>query len=381
MKSKKAEINSVIFIIIISVLIFSAIIFFSFQQIKKINERNIQIDIFNFEKTLGNLIKEQQASSYGSVSEKSLSLSDSVDKVCFVDRENEINEFTNINLNSDIQIYTDKNIFFYPSAVNPIDIELFSLQENPLCIRTLNGKINLRFVNTGNKTMIEAQNENQKAVDCVNLNYNGNSAEKMDIVFLGYDYNGNDFNEDVNDYINNIFLQSEPYKSNSDKFNFYRIDSANLDCNMDIGYIQCNDFQLKSIASNCPNDYVFVLVNRNKILNFAKPIRSSAIANTAKINTADNKLVLMHEFGHAFGKLADEYKIDYVQTFNLNDYKNCDYDELCINLENNEGCFSECSMENYYRGTEKSIMRNYDEINVYGSVDENLLKKRVEVYP
>ena len=68
-------------------------------------------------------------------------------------------------------------------------------------------------------------------------------------------------------------------------------------------------------------------MQKTVITDMIKPVRSSAIGNIAKINIADKPFVLVHEFGHSFGDLADEYVDEkyYSQVaFDVSDYANCD---------------------------------------------------------
>jgi len=374
---KKAQ--SHILIYIISLLIITLIIFFSLKQAENINKKRNQFEILNFKTTLQNIITKQKYASYNSIAEKNIFCPSETELICFVDREKPFNEFTNIKLSSDIQVYKDKNTFFYPKNILPINLEGFSLKENPLCVKKQGNSINLKFINKGNTTLISSTS---KIIECTNLIYNGNPKQKIDIVFLGYNYkNKEKFFSDTNYYINNIFLKTKPFSENKDLFNFYLVDNSDLICTISQGFIRCDDFKLKKTASNCPNDFIIVLFNRAKMLDSINPIRSSAIANVAKINTADRPLVLMHEFGHIFGKLADEYVDEsyYTGIFIVNDYPNCDYPS-CNKLKNKQGCFQGCSLNQYFRGTEKSIMRDYYKTDEYGSVDDFILSKKMEVY-
>jgi hypothetical protein len=126
-----------------------------------------------------------------------------------------------------------------------------------------------------------------------------------------------------------------------------------------------------------------VLVDRSKIKDFIRPVRSSAISNIAKINTADRPYVLIHEFGHSFGDLADEYVDEayYSQVdFNANHYANCDYTP-CVSWKgmDNTSCYQGCSLRRYYRPTQESVMRSLDS-STFGPVNERELLKRLLFY-
>ena len=209
--------------------------------------------------------------------------------------------------------------------------------------------------------------------DCIAIKEDG----EISIVFLSYGYKDqNNFFSDVNDYVygENGFLAIEPFKENKDKLSFYAIATDDVVCNIEDKTFICDDRSTKKIASKCPHNYIFVLADRNKFLDFVEPIRSSAYLNLASINTADNKLVVLHEFGHLFGGLADEYVEKGIE-ISPEEFPNCDYQE-CNKWNNfsNTGCFKGCSKTNYYRSIETGIMRNYLKSNTFGEWNKWILK-------
>ena len=72
--------------------------------------------------------------------------------------------------------------------------------------------------------------------------------------------------------MNNILLEFEPFTKFRDKFNFYRIDDAKIDCEIK-EFIKCDQYHTKLAASGCPNDYIFLLVARNAVKDFLKPVK------------------------------------------------------------------------------------------------------------
>ena len=366
----------------ISMIVFIAfLLIFSTKAINNIKTTAKQTEIKNFVISLRSAL-EEMSYNFGSVKELALSLPIDVSSVCFVDSSKKINPLINNKLNIQINKFPDKNLFLSPSSESyPYHIGYIKLQENenPLCIKTVNGKIRLKLTGRGNTTSVTASNPSDKEVDCVSLLYNGDPNDKVDIVFLAYNYDKTeDFTSEVNDYINNVFLKTEPFKSNKKKINFYMIDEF-VDMGCDIkGYLDCNEFKVKQLASQCPNDYIFVLGKRNKALDLLSPVRSSAYSNIAHINTADNKKVLLHEFGHVFGGLADEYVDEnYYAGFNAAQYPNCDLNDKCPEKWKNLSarCFIGCSTNKFSRGTKTSIMRDFTKTDSYGVVDENIIKK------
>lgn len=220
-------------------------------------------------------------------------------------------------------------------------------------------------------------NDVQKSVrgeDCISLYEPSQSLRS--VVFLSYGYNQKeDFLGDVWGYVNGTYgiLELEPFSASNKKLNFYAIFSDKVVCGVEDDTLVCDDETVKRISLSCPNDYIFILGARNNFLNFINPIRSSSYINLASINTADHKFVVAHEFGHIFGRLADEY-VEVGLDFSANAYKNCDL-EGCPKWRNfiGAGCFRGCGSINLYRSTDKGIMKNYFESDTYGDYNQWLL--------
>lgn len=364
-------------------LIFTAVILlWGLSQIQKTEKAIKSAEIDNFIITLNNNLKEQSLRSYGSVKELSFALPANVGYLCFIDKKKEYDIFADIELNALKEIYTDKNVFFFPQRYFPSSIEKFELDENPLCIRAVNGKIKLRLTARANAALISSADVSDEKKECASIVYNGNPENKIDIVFLGYGYdNINDFSEDTSRYINNIFIKTEPFSKNKDLFNFYRIDDfGSLNCDIK-NYIRCDDYKTKLIASFCPNDFIIVLADRSMIKDMLSPVRSAAFSNNAFINTADDEFVLMHEFGHIFSKLADEYVDEnYYKDFDIVEFPNCDTAGCSKWQFITDSCFKGCSLNSFYRSSENSIMRNYYKSKDFGILNENIINEKIGAY-
>lgn len=217
----------------------------------------------------------------------------------------------------------------------------------------------------------------QKSVsgkDCITL-YEG-GINSRGVVFLSYGYSTKeDFLDDALRYVNdtNGILDVKPFSDNKNKLGFYAVFSDKVVCGIEDSTLVCDDQDAKTLTLSCPNDYIFVLGARNNFLNFIKPIRSSSYVNLASINTADHRLVVTHEFGHIFGRLADEY-VEAGLDYSVNAYKNCDR-EGCNKWKDLGfgGCFRGCGSINLYRSTDNGIMKNYFESDTYGEYNEWLL--------
>lgn len=223
--------------------------------------------------------------------------------------------------------------------------------------------------------------KNSPDSDCTTIKKS--ESREFNIAFLSYKYNSNeDFMKMVNSYVygNNGFNNVEPFRSNFDKLSFYAVFSSSVMCNVEEGTLICDDYSAKRIASKCPNDFIFVLADRNSFVDALSPIRSSAYLNLASINTADHELVVLHEFAHLFGRLVDEYTDDIsYKGLGLRNAPNCDNKE-CKKWEDFKytECLKGCAISTYYRSKDFTIMRNYFKSNSFGAYNEWLLNKSLQ---
>lgn len=373
--------NALFAIVAILILIFGA------TQIIKWRQTSKEIELVNLVSTLQNVIKKHSLTSYGTVDEKTIALPPEIETLCLVDRSKNISPYVNCNLNYEMNKYEDKNVFFEPfGKIQPIWVNNLELgdSENPLCLKTIKGTARLSLTSSFNKSLVSTFRPSDKEIDCVSVLYNSNPNNSIDIVFLGYGYNKfDDFALDVNRNVE-LFLKTEPFKSNKEKINFYRIDKLE-DISCEVGdWIKCDEFSVKKLASYCPNDYIIILVDRNKVKDLLSPVRSSAVSGMEKINTADNDLVVLHEFGHIFGGLADEYVDEkYYEYLNFNpmDYPNCDTPPDCNKWGglNGTGCFGGCSLGKFSRSTANSLMRSLS-TEKFGPLNEGVLINKLNIY-
>ena len=171
---------------------------------------------------------------------------------------------------------------------------------------------------------------------CKTLEYNGKN--KINVVFFAP-------KEKVLEY-SNILLGSSPFKEDTNSFNIFYIDSYQPECQIYKGIaLLCYSKNLIKTASSCPNDYIIVIQDKNAT------IRSSAYINTISINSNNEKNVVLHEFGHAFAGLADEYTPATLPKNAPNCVSNCSQFGIY------KDCFQGCSKENYYRSMDSGLMR------------------------
>lgn len=156
---------------------------------------------------------------------------------------------------------------------------------------------------------------------------NGDPAKKIDIVFIADGYTAQEvqkFKSDVKKFTDALFSE-EPFKKNKHNFNIRAVISISEDSGTDIPganiwkntianssfytfgierYLTSqNHKSVRDIAALVPYDQIVVLVNTLKY-------GGGGFYNFFNLFSADNKLsgkVFVHEFGHGFGGLADEY--------------------------------------------------------------------------
>ncbi len=156
---------------------------------------------------------------------------------------------------------------------------------------------------------------------------NGPVSEKVDIVFLADGYTETEmvkFRADA-DRMVGYFFSNSPFKENKDKFNFWIVESPSAESGTDFPkdkiykntiinssfstfdvdrYLMTYDIKtVRDLAANVPYDQIIILVNSNVY-------GGGGVYNYYSITSVDDSFsdfVLVHEFGHGFGCLADEY--------------------------------------------------------------------------
>ena len=163
--------------------------------------------------------------------------------------------------------------------------------------------------------------------------YNGNPEKHVDIVILPEGYTKKEmkkFRSDVKHFIHVMFSLS-PYRENREKFSIYYVIAPSPESGIDIPedgkysqslfdfsygsfgisryVLSFNNKMIRDVASVVPYDQIYVIVNSPKyggggIFNLYA-VCYNKYAPGKSSNLAD--YVFLHEFGHTFGGLADEY--------------------------------------------------------------------------
>lgn len=155
----------------------------------------------------------------------------------------------------------------------------------------------------------------------------GHPHEKVDAVFLAEGYQAEEetkLKKDL-DRLVKVFFSQEPYKSLKNKFNIYGVFKPSaesgcdepgygifkqtaLGCSFDSfgseRYLLTEDNRrVRDLAANAPYDTILIMVNHNRY-------GGGGLYNLYCTFTTDNQwyeYLMLHEFGHSFTGLADEY--------------------------------------------------------------------------
>lgn len=167
----------------------------------------------------------------------------------------------------------------------------------------------------------------QSALPYRYLHQGGDSKECIDVVILAEGYTQKEmktFYEDARIATEEI-LSYEPFKSHADKFNFIAVESISKDSNVSVPQDEAwretavgsnfltfymdryltsgNVYAMYDLATNIPCEHFIILANTDTY-------GGGGIYNSYTLTTAHHSAfrpVVVHEFGHSFGGLGDEY--------------------------------------------------------------------------
>ena len=195
-----------------------------------------------------------------------------------------------------------------------------------------------KYINPGDYFIIR---EKAHPIPFVAIKETGDPANRVDIAFIAEGYATEEMPKFVKDAqrISDYFFTVRPYSDYINKFNIYAIESPSDESGVDIPgkgvYINTSagssfyTFNMEryltspetrtvyDIAANVPYDVIFILVNSAKY-------GGGGFFNHFGESTVDNwlsNIVAIHEFGHTFAGLADEYytsEITYSDFYKLN---------------------------------------------------------------
>ncbi len=188
-----------------------------------------------------------------------------------------------------------------------------------------------------NPTNYFIQKEQKYNFNVVQVLNNGNHNTKVDIVFIPDGYTKDEmekFKKDVDKFSKALF-KYEPFKKYKKNFNIWAVEAPSQESGTDIPgekvwkntivnsnfytfdserYLTTSDMEtLHDLSSLAPCDQIYILVNTAKY-------GGGGIYNFYNLTCSDHyasELVFVHELGHGFGALADEY---WTSETSYNDY-------------------------------------------------------------
>lgn len=231
---------------------------------------------------------------------------------------------------------------------------------------------------------------------CLNILFNGPTSSKLDLLFVGDGFdNYEDMKEEVKRLIDydansgyNGLMSVEPFKSTKQKFNAWVIKAPDYkyDC---VGDFPCepDTSHVAVYEAKCPQKDYTIVVSKKPYRSFAF-FNGPAFTSIMKEASENRGRLILHEFGHSFGLLRDEYTENGMRddpgTPNCApNVKTAEqwWENLRINYENLD-YFQGCSYtEDNVRPTKNSIMRQQRHLkDDYGPVNERFLLKRLGAY-
>lgn len=228
----------------------------------------------------------------------------------------------------------------FPSPKKPVILKIYSRSWEGIFEEIFNYEIEPNEYNINSEII---------KFPCIKILDNGDPATKVDLVFLAEGYTESEmdkFEADAKRFIDYMFL-FEPYSSSKDKFNIWLVKSNSEESGTDIPgdgiykntvlnsnfytfgserYLTTEDyFAVRNIAANVPCDDICILVNSEKY-------GGGGIYNYYCISSVDHALsneVFIHELGHSFAGLGDEY---YNSSTAYNDFFNLEIEPWQPNL-------------------------------------------------
>lgn len=240
---------------------------------------------------------------------------------------------------------------------------------------------------------------------CIPIQISGFSDNMFDIAFIGSGFTSID---EVKSLVSEIvdkngtnggLFSVEPFRSNKSKINVWLVNWVGT---MSDIYTQTD--VLTSLNCGASTGYrkpeVVVLLSKNPSF-WPHSFRSSGqiyLSDAGGVfeNTSDWQIMFIHELGHAFGGLADEYLLSPEEAQQIISYygtgPNCDSSfsgsenvscpkwSWAENVSNDAGCYAGCTASYLYRPSWNSVMRDPWHDRTFNAVGERRLAEFLEVY-
>ncbi len=201
--------------------------------------------------------------------------------------------------------------------------------------------------------------------------------DHLDVVFVGSNFaNDTPFNDYVDKTYRGLFTV-QPFARNSGKFNIWRLDTRqDLSCvTKEPRIFECDRNKITAAASTCPNDVIVVVVNNNEW-------RGAGFKNEnlVYLGMGVPTDAFVHELGHAFAGLDDEYLYEGTDPYQPEESPNCDTVAVCPKFAGTSTaeCKNGCGFANRYRSIDTGMMRILG--HPFGPFDEKIIEQKLSRY-
>lgn len=221
---------------------------------------------------------------------------------------------------------------------------------------------------------------------------------KFHILIIASGFNAGNMGDFINkaETIKNFLLSKEPFKFYSSNISVHIYDNlADLECDSGCNGINrllcCNSSKVISAAASSGNLYDEIIVIHNTTTysgggyrDYSDGYKFNSYNSYSMIYSGDlSDVMALHEFGHSFGNLCDEYSYTsegYIYSPCVNCRDTCNI-WSSITSACQQGCSAE---ENYYR-PEDSIMISFDypdfnSVSLYSTYSPDGLFKRLQFF-
>lgn len=219
----------------------------------------------------------------------------------------------------------------------------------------------------------------------------------IDVVFISDGYESQeDFMNDIKTVVDREgygkgLFSIEPFKSNRDKFRFWSVDGSAMPYSLYVGgesYVPSESYA-EAISQECTNADQRIILSKKPFTSHAYLGDGMALISMPDVYE-NGAAVFVHEFGHSFGGLADEYYTKKAGIRGTADPPNClaSYTQA-KNLwgqetadeakDNWRGCGGTCDerCSTYYRPSENSIMRHHTRAHYFNDVSKEWMEKKL----
>lgn len=199
-----------------------------------------------------------------------------------------------------------------------------------LVLRDNTGKESLHTYTINPDDVLIRDRSKQQPLPYKYIHKGGDSKECIDVVILAEGYKADEMERFMEDAIltKKEILSYEPFRSHSEKFNFIAVETPSLDTNVSVP--QAGDWRDTAVSSNFMTFYMARYLTSSNVYDMYDLVTNipcehfiilantgnyggGGIYNSYTLTTAHHKdfrPVVVHEFGHSFAGLGDEYFYD-----------------------------------------------------------------------